>query len=144
MKISHLSRFVAYGTCLFLTPFFLLAYFAPMAPMNLSSIGLVPSETDAIVGLSNIRGSVGGLRLGIIAMIAIGVYYRRRDLCLAAGILVAAVSAGRFISLVLDGWNSVSFITAAYEVVIVAAVLHLGGFFQKERQGAEAPSRRAA
>lgn len=137
MKLIHLSKVVAYGTCLFLTPFFLLAYFAPMAAMNVNSIGLVPMESDTVLGLSNIRGSVGGLRLGIIAMIAIGVYSRRRDLCLSAGILVGAVSAGRFISLVLDGWNLVSFITAAGEVVIVAAVLHLGGFLQRERHGAE-------
>ena len=143
MKWTHLAKLVAYGTCLFLTPFFVLAYFAPMAPMNLDSIGLVPAETTTILGLSNIRGSVGGLRLAIIAMIAIGVSQQRRDLCLGAGILVAAVSLGRFISLVVDGWDLVSFITAAAEVVIVAAVLHLGGFLQAERRGVE-PQHRAA
>ena len=135
MTWTHLARFVAYGTCLFLTPFFLAAYFDPMSGMSLGSIGLVPSETDVVTGLSNIRGSVGGLRLAIIAMIAIGTYYRRRDLCLGAAILVAAVSAGRFISLGLDGWNLLSFVTASGEVVIAAAMLHLGGFLQGSTEG---------
>ena len=36
-----------------------------MASMNIDCIGLVPSETAQIVGLSNIRGSVGGLGLAI-------------------------------------------------------------------------------
>jgi hypothetical protein len=38
-------------------------------------------------------------------MTAIGVFYERRDLCLGAAILVAAVAAGRFMSLGRDGWN---------------------------------------
>lgn len=131
MKMTHLSKFVAYGTCVFLLPFCLAAYVVPMSSFNVGSIGLVPAESDVIVGLSNIRGSVGGLRLGIISMIAIGVYRQRRDLCLGAALLVGAVSAGRFISLVADGWELISFITAAGEVVIVASLLHLGGFLKR-------------
>lgn len=122
------AQFVAYGTCLFLTPFCLKAYFDPMSAMNIRSIGLVPSETARLTGLSNIRGSVGGLRLGIIAMMAIGTYYQRPDLCLAAAILVGAVSAGRFTSLAFDGWETMSFVTASWEAVMVACLLHLGGF----------------
>lgn len=132
MKWNHVSKFVAYGTCVFLTPFFLAAYFDPLSALSLESIGLVPSETERVTGLSNIRGTVGGLRLGIIVMIAIGTYRKSRDLCLGAAILVGAVSLGRFVSLGLDGWNLLSFITAAGEVVIVAAVLHIGGFIRGE------------
>jgi hypothetical protein len=122
------AQIVAYGTCLFLLPFFLKAYFDPMSRLSLASIGLVPSESDRITGLSNIRGSVGGLRLAIIAMIAIGTYFERPDLALGAAILVGAVALGRFVSLGMDGWNWLSFATASGEVVIVVSLLHIGGF----------------
>lgn len=128
MNLTHASKFVAYATCLFLAPFYLAAAFDPMSGLSVNSIGLVPMQHDTLTGLSNIRGSVGGLRLGIIAMILGGTYFKRRDLCLAAAILVAAVAAGRFISLGLDGWNLLSFVTAAGEVVITASMLHVGGF----------------
>ena len=128
MNLTHAAKFVAYGTCLFLVPFYVAAAFDPLSALSVSSLGLVPMETDTLTGLSNIRGSVGGLRLGIIAMTFGGTYFKRRDLCLAAAMLVAAVAAGRFISLGLDGWNLLSFITAAGEVVITASLLHLGGF----------------
>lgn len=122
------AKLVAYGTCLFLVPFFLKAYFDPMSRLSLSSIGLVPSESDRVTGLSNIRGTVGGLRLAIIAMIAIGTYYERPDLALGAAILVGAIAGGRFLSLGMDGWNWLSFITASGEVLIVVSLLHIGGF----------------
>ena len=122
------ANVVVYGTCLFLIPFWLKAYFDPMSPLSLGSIGLVPSETDRLTGLSNIRGSVGGLRLGIIAMMGIGAYFQRPDLCLGAAILVGAIAAGRFLSLPLDGWNKLSFITASSEVIMVASLLYNGGF----------------
>jgi hypothetical protein len=122
------AEIVAYGTCLFLAPFFVKAYFDPMSRLSLSSIGLVPSESNRITGLSNIRGTVGGLRLAIIAMIAIGTYYGRPDLSLGAAILVGSIAAGRFLSLGLDGWNWLSFVTASGELVIVASLLHIGGF----------------
>lgn len=111
-----------------LTPFFLAAYFAPVSTLSLGSIGLVPAADEVTTGLSSIRGSIGGLRLGIMLMIGWGTYAQRRDLCLAAALLVGAVSCGRFISLPIDGWNLLSFITAAGEVIISASVLHLGGF----------------
>ena len=122
------AEIVAYGTCLFLAPFFVAAYFDPMSRLSLSSIGLVPSESNRVTGVSNIRGTVGGLRLAIIAMIAIGTYYGRPDLSLGAAILVGSIAAGRFLSLGLDGWNWLSFVTASGELVIVASLLHIGGF----------------
>ena len=128
MSWTFASKFVAYSTCVFLTPFCLVAYFDPMSTLSLSSIGLEPSQAEFITGLSNIRGSIGGLRLGIIAMLVLGARFRRRDLCLSAAILVGAVSAGRFISLGVDGWQLLSFITASWEVLISVSMLHLGGF----------------
>lgn len=122
------AKVVAYGTCVFLTPFWLKAYFQPMSPLSVRSIGLEPSEGDRLTGLSNIRGSIGGLRLAIIAMIVLGAYLQNPDLLLGAAILVGSVSAGRFISLPFDGWNGLSFFTAASEVLIAASLLHLGGF----------------
>lgn len=120
---------MAYTTCVFLTPFCLAATFDPTSYLSLSSIGLEPAASATLTGLSNIRGSIGGLRLGIIAMIAVGTYGRRRDLCLGAAILVAAVAMGRFISLALDGWELLSFVTASSEVMITAAMLHLSRSF---------------
>ncbi len=128
MSKTFAAKFVAYSTCVFLTPFCLAAYFDPMSTFNLGSIGLEPSAAEYLTGISNIRGSIGGLRLGIIAMMIGGARFGRRDLSLAAAILVGAVSAGRFLSLGLDGWNLLSFITASWEVVITVAMLHLGGF----------------
>lgn len=125
MKAIHAAKLVAYGTCLFLLPFCVAAYFLPLSALSVDSIGLLPTEADPTTGLSNIRGSIGGLRLGIMAMILLGGLYRRRDLHLAAALLVGAVAAGRFLSLPLDGWNALSFLTASGEVVIVAALLQL-------------------
>ena len=120
------AKFVVYGTCLFLLPFWLQAYFTPLASLNINSIGLLPSVTAELVGLSNIRGTVGGLRLAIIAMAFIGAFYKKPDLLLGAAITVGVVSLGRFISLVMDGWELISFVTAVGEVVIVLSMLHLG------------------
>ncbi len=131
--LSIAAKIVVYGTCLFLLPFWFLAYFDPMAAMNLSSIGLVPSEASQVLGLSNIRGSVGGLRLAIIGISFIGTFYKKPDMSLSAAILVGAVSLGRFLSLGLDGWEMTSFGTAVYELVIVLSLLYLGGFLTKSK-----------
>jgi hypothetical protein len=127
MNRTTISKVVVWGTCLFLTPFCAAAYFAPMSSLNQDSIGLLPAATDPVLGLSNIRGAVGGVRLGIIAMAALGTWLGRRDLCLGAAILVASVALGRFLSLGLDGWHTAGFGTGAAEVVITAALLHLAG-----------------
>jgi hypothetical protein len=119
------AKIVVYGTCLFLLPFWFQAYFTPLASLNIDSIGLLPSETAELVGLSNIRGTVGGLRLAIISLAFIGAFYKRPDLLLAAAITVGVVALGRFISLAIDGWELISFVTAAGEVVIVLSMLHL-------------------
>lgn len=119
------AKIVVYGTCLFLLPFWFQAYFTPLATLNIDSIGLLPSETAELVGLSNIRGTVGGLRLAIISMAFIGAFYKRPDLLLGAAITVGVVALGRFISLAIDGWELISFATAAGEVVIVLSMLHL-------------------
>ena len=130
MSWTTAARVVATGTCVFLTPFCIAAYFDPMSWLNVSSVGLVPSDTDPLTGLSNLRGSVGGLRLGIIATAAIGTWQRRSDLCLAGAIVVAAVAAGRFLSLALDGLESASFATATSEVVITTALAHLSHVYR--------------
>jgi hypothetical protein len=132
--LLNASKFIAYSTVLFLLPFWVLAYFNPMAPFNIDSIGLVPMESAEVVGLSNIRGTVGGLRLGIIAMIIIGSYYKKPDVLLSVAILVGVVSAGRFISLVMDGWELISFITAAGEVMITASLLYIRKSMSVEKQ----------
>ena len=119
------AKVMVYGTCLFLLPFWFQAYFTPLASLNILSIGLLPSAEAELVGLSNIRGTVGGLRLAIICMAFIGAYYKRRDLLLGAAITVGVVSLGRFISLAFDGWELISFVTAAGEVLIVLSMLHL-------------------
>ena len=128
------SKFVAYSTVLFLLPFWVLAYFYPMATMNIDSIGLLPSETAQIVGLSNIRGSIGGLRLAIIVLIIIGTYYKKQDILLAVAFLVGSISFGRYLSLVIDGWDIISFITATGEVIIVLSLLHIKQFIQIEKK----------
>lgn len=119
------AKIVVYGTCLFLLPFWFQAYFTPLATLNIDSIGLLPSETAELVGLSNIRGTVGGLRLAIMSMAFMGAFYKRPDLLLGAAITVGVVALGRFISLAIDGWELISFVTAAGEVVIVLSMLHL-------------------
>lgn len=119
------AKIVVYGTCLFLLPFWFQAYFTPLAALNIASIGLLPSQTAELVGLSNIRGTVGGLRLAIIGMTFIGAFYKKPDLLLGAAITVGVVSLGRFISIAMDGWELISFGTAVGEVVIVLSMLHL-------------------
>lgn len=128
------SKFIAYSTVLFLLPFWVLAYFNPMASMNIDSIGLLPSETAEIVGLSNIRGTVGGLRLAIIALIVIGTYYKKPDVLLAVGILVGAVSAGRYLSLILDGWELIGFVTATGELMIVMSLLNIRHYMANTKE----------
>jgi len=123
--LLNASKFIAYSTVLFLLPFWVLAYFNPMVPFNIDSIGLVPMESAQIVGLSNIRGTVGGLRLAIIALIIIGAYYKKRDVLLSVAILVGTVSTGRFISLSIDGWELIGFITATGEVMITTSLLYI-------------------
>lgn len=119
------AKIVVYGTCLFLLPFWFQAYFTPLASLNINSIGLLPSDSAELVGLSNIRGTVGGLRLSIISMAFIGAFYKRPDLLVGAAITVGVVSFGRFISLATDGWEPISFATAAGEVLIVLSLLYL-------------------
>ena len=132
--LLNASKFIEYSTVLFLLPFWVLAYFNPMAPFNIDSIGLVPMESAEVVALSNIRGTVGGLRLGIIAMIVIGTFYKKPDVLLSVAILVGVVSAGRFLSLVLDGWELISFITATGEVMITSSLLYIRKSMSIEKQ----------
>lgn len=124
-KLLIAAKIVVYATCLFLLPFWFQAYFTPLASLNIESIGLVPSASAELVGLSNIRGTVGGLRLAIIVMAFIGAYFKRPDLLLGAAITVGVVALGRFISLAFDGWELISFITAAGEVLIVLSLLYV-------------------
>ena len=124
------AKAITYLTVIFLLPFWFLAYFVPMAEMNITSIGLVPEATMEIVGLSNLRGSIGGLRLGIILLLFLGAFYKKPDLLLGGALVVAVVSLGRFISLVADGWELISFITATGEVMIVAGALYLKRSFK--------------
>lgn len=131
--LLHASKFVAYSTILFLVPFWVLAYFNPMAPFNIDSIGLIPMESAQVVGLSNIRGTVGGLRLAIIALILIGTYYKKRDVLLSVAILVGTVSFGRYISLVIDGWELIGFITATGEVMITTSLLYIRSSISNEQ-----------
>lgn len=137
MKNSLLvaAKIVVYGTCLFLLPFWFQAYFTPLATLNIDSIGLLPSETAELVGLSNIRGTVGGLRLAIMCMAFIGAFYKKTDLLLGAAITVGVVALGRFISLAIDGWELISFVTAVGEVVIVLSILHLGRSMSNPSKG---------
>ena len=128
MTLILAAKFVAYGTCLFLIPFCLQAYLTPLASLNVRSIGLLPAEDDRLTGLSNIRGSIGGLRLAIIAMMGLGAYSMNPQLCLGAAITLGGVSGGRLLSLVLEGWNTPSFVTGTAEVVMVLSMLHLGAF----------------
>lgn len=128
------SKFIAYSTVLFLIPFWVLAYFNPMATFNIESIGLVPMESAKVVGLSNIRGTVGGLRLAIIALIIMGTYYKKRDVLLSVAILVGTVSAGRFVSLLMDGWELLSFITATGEVMITTSLLYIRSSISDEKE----------
>lgn len=129
------AKIVVYGTCLFLLPFWFQAYFTPLASLNIDSIGLLPSETAELVGLSNIRGTVGGLRLAIMCMAFIGAFYKKPDLLVGAAITVGVVSLGRFISLAMDGWELISFVTAVGEVVIVLSLLHLGRSMSNPSKG---------
>lgn len=129
------AKVVVYSTCLFLLPFWFQAYFTPLASFNIDSIGLLPSDTAELVGLSNIRGTVGGLRLAIMSMAFIGAFYKKPDLLLGGAITVGVVSLGRFISLAVDGWELISFITAVGEVVIVLSMLYLGKSMKNPSKG---------
>lgn len=83
----------------------------------LKNFALMP---DGNPGLNTIRGVIGGLFLGSVAMLALGLYLDQTIWFLAVAILMGAVAVGRFIGFLFDGFDKAALPPLIVELVMVA------------------------
>lgn len=70
-------------------------------------------------GLNTLRGAVGGLLLGTAGTVWMGFVRRNGEWLLAAGLMMAVVTAGRVVGLGLDGVDPTAAKAAVVELVLV-------------------------
>ena len=93
------------------------AMFDPTALID--RIGVAPS---GVVGLSTIRGALGGLLMGSGAMILTGLIRKNTEWFLAVALLMTVATIGRLVGLGLDGVDPGAVTPAVVEAVIVAVM----------------------
>ncbi|MEM7158508.1 MAG: DUF4345 family protein [Myxococcota bacterium] len=74
---------------------------------------------DGVVGLNSIRGAIGGLLVGSGAMLVTGLVRKNTQWFLAVAVMMAAVTVGRGVGLVVDGFAADSLRPFIAEIVIV-------------------------
>jgi hypothetical protein len=94
------------------------AMFDPTALVE--RIGVEPS---GVVGLSTIRGALGGLLMGSGAMIIGGLVRKNTEWFLAVAALMAVATLGRLVGLGLDGVDPAAVKAAVVEAVIVVVMV---------------------
>ncbi len=80
-------------------------------------------EPDGARGLNTIRGVIGGLFLGCVAMLLTGLATGATLWFLAVAIVLGAVVVGRLIGLVIDGFDTQLVPPIVLELVMVAVLL---------------------
>lgn len=80
-------------------------------------------EPQGVVGLSTIRGAIGGLLMGSSAMIIVGLVRKNTEWFLAVAVLMAVATLGRVVGLGLDGVAAPGVAAAVIEAVIVGVMI---------------------
>lgn len=80
-------------------------------------------DIEAIVGLSTLRGVLGGLLVGSGVMMLIGLRRRETAWFRATAVVVAAAALGRLLSLVLDGPTPATLLPFCVEMSAVTLML---------------------
>lgn len=90
-------------------------------PMEMiEKFGLDPIGTN---GLNTVRGLVGGLLLGSSLMIITGIRTGKTLWFLPAALLMITVAAGRFLGLVVDGFDRAVLPPLVVEIVIASLLI---------------------
>ncbi len=86
-------------------------------------VGRMSVEPSGVVGLSTIRGAIGGLLMGSGAMIVVGLVRKNTEWLLAVAVLLGVATLGRIVGLGLDGVAPAAVQATVAEAVIVAVML---------------------
>ena len=92
--------------------------FGPMGMVE--TYGLVPQGSH---GLNTMRGVLGGLPVGLVLMMAFGLWRRNTTWFLAVALVVSLVAFGRLISLGFDGVDSADLLPVIMEIVLAVVML---------------------
>jgi hypothetical protein len=106
-------------------PLTLLGVRCMFAPMGM--LGELGLQSSGAVGLNTVRGMMGGLLLGSVAMLVLGLALHQTVWFLAVAVLMAAAAVGRLIGVGVDGFDRavVPAIVVELVVVVVMVVAHM-------------------
>jgi len=121
--MSKAIKFIIILLCVPLLVLGLPSMFNPMMPQVLEKISLIPDANNTIKGLNTIRGIVGGLLLGSVAMMLIGLWKKNTTWYLANAVLMGIAVLGRIVGLVIDGFNSAFMPPLIIEIVIAVVMV---------------------
>ncbi len=113
MNRTHFARAVAALASLIFLAVGSLLWLAP--ELTAARFGIT---ADGAQGLTTIRADIGGLFLGLSLLCAAASWSRRRPFFLAAAAVLAAVIAGRMISMATDGASPASLVALSVELVL--------------------------
>ena len=72
-----------------------------------------------LLGLSTLRGDLGGLFLGLGVMLALGLWTRDSTWFLAVGALMATIMFGRLVGFAMDGLTGMAAANFVIEIIVV-------------------------
>ncbi len=79
----------------------------------------IEATNGNLLGLSSLRGDVGGLFLGAGLMLALGLWQRNSTWFLAVALLMGTIAFGRVVGLVADGVTGTAVTNFVIEIVMI-------------------------
>jgi hypothetical protein len=104
--------------CLPLTALGLKSMFAPVSMLD--DLGI---EAPGPVGLNTVRGVVGGLFLGSVALLVAGLALQQTAFFVAVAVVMAVTAIGRVVGVVADGFDKAVVRPIVVEVVIAVVLV---------------------
>jgi len=94
------------------------AMFNPVAAAP--QFGVTP---EGIIGLSTLRGDVGGMFITTAVLLAVGLWRRQTAFFLAVAILMGLIAFGRLVGFAMDGVEQAVVVPFVVELVFVAVLV---------------------
>ncbi len=79
----------------------------------------IEATNGNLLGLSSLRGDIGGLFLGMGLMLALGLWQRNATWFLAVALLMGTIAFGRLVGFVADGVTGMAMANFIIEIVVI-------------------------